>query len=470
MVCKGLCDREYLLTSVAQIQAPPIPAAAPTTVTPVTDAHEGQITSPVTGSPEEPAAIPITNTHDVRIASPANDTPEKPAAAPVNDAPEGPATASVTDAPQDRIVSPTTDAPVINANPPPDATTSRDALAEHSAATGTLPAASAPVASNPNTVIIPPSAEHHSDGANQHEGTLVIYNQAEPDHQQETDEVLKIVAPPDDPLMEIDTPVGSETPVVLRSQPTDEDFAMWRGQAMQSLDSTENLNSDFNWLEYRQCWPTKKGAPKREARTRLELFGQQVGLLVNALAAHYEISQSTAWGYTNLLRKEVRGLSDYNIYKAWRASQIRDGNGGKSGKCVVSSASNHTHFFAAGDLTQTSQLLNAEWNSLSDEAKRTAVATAKAELDREQGDSVDQELAGSGKRLKYLKSYAEELADAVRVLISVSSFILTVTNRLPFKRSARVLKLLASLCFRSRGLCLVFPNLLHPLQGIRMLG
>jgi hypothetical protein len=131
------------------------------------------------------------------------------------------------------------------------------------------------------------------------------------------------------------------------------------------------------------------------------------------LAAHYEISQSTAWEHMDLLHKEVCSLSDYNIYKAWRASQLHHANGGKSSKCCNSSAYNHIHFCAVCDLNQTNQLLNDKWTNMLDELKLTAVAAAKAELDCEQGDSVDYELASSGKHLKYLKGYADELANAV---------------------------------------------------------
>jgi hypothetical protein len=64
---------------------------------------------------------------------------------------------------------------------------------------------------------------------------------------------------------------------------------------------------------------------------------------------------------------------------------------------------------------------------MSDEARQEAVTMAKKELDREQVDVIEQELTNSTKRTKYLKAYADELTNAVRVLISVSNFILMVT-------------------------------------------
>jgi predicted metal-dependent hydrolase len=137
----------------------------------------------------------------------------------------------------------------------------------------------------------------------------------------------------DDSLMDLDNPQdGPEIGVTKRPQPTEDDFGQWSGLALQFLDSSRVLSANLDWLEYQPNWPVKRGAPKKEAKDRLELFGQQVGLIVNALAAHYEISQSVAWGYTNILRKEGRDQTDYNVYKAWRAMQLRDKNGGKAGK------------------------------------------------------------------------------------------------------------------------------------------
>jgi hypothetical protein len=76
-------------------------------------------------------------------------------------------------------------------------------------------------------------------------------------------------------------------------------------------------------------------------------------------------------------------------------------------------------------MTKTSQLINAEWNDMSDEAKVTAAATARAEQERDQGNAVEQELATPGKRAKYVKGYADKLMSAVRVLISARPFVLT---------------------------------------------
>jgi hypothetical protein len=64
---------------------------------------------------------------------------------------------------------------------------------------------------------------------------------------------------------------------------------------------------------------------------------------------------------------------------------------------------------------------------MSDEARQEAVTMAKKELDREQVDAIEQELTNPARRTKYLKAYADELTNAVRVLISVPNFILMVT-------------------------------------------
>jgi hypothetical protein len=304
------------------------PAAAP-----VTDPHGGRIASSVNNAPEEPATslvpdahativIAATNPPEAPTASLVADVPETPTASLLTDAPEAPTTSLVADAHPEPIASSTTtheepappsgtDVPPALPPPPSAVVTALDALAQLSAATLTLSTASAPVTLSAQTALVP----------------------AEADREQENNQASMAVAAAHDSPMDVDNAQGGlETDPVMRSQPTLADFELWKGLAMQSLDSTASLDNDFNWLEYRQSWTPKRGAPTKEVRDRLELFGQRVALMVNALAEQYGLSQSVAWGYTNLLRKEVRALSDYNIYKAWRASKLRGENGGKSSK------------------------------------------------------------------------------------------------------------------------------------------
>jgi hypothetical protein len=285
-----------------------------------------------------PAEGIITNALE-EPGSPLSELSEESVTSPVP-GPEEPITSSTADAPEETTTSLITSAPAVSA-----AATSLNPLAESSVVTHTLPMPSAPVPSNAGAEAVPISTnltEHPGDRSNEHEGALVLRNQVEPDNE------VTVVRGAHNSAMDIDSAQGSDTGVINLPQPTDEDFKLWQGIALQSLDSTESLNSEFNWLEYPQGWTTKRGAPKKEAKERLELFGQRVGLMVNALAAHYEIGQSTAWGYTNILRKEVRNVTDYNLYKSWRAAQIRDENGGKAGKCYNCSVSNCLHVFYSG--------------------------------------------------------------------------------------------------------------------------
>jgi hypothetical protein len=127
-------------------------------------------------------------------------------------------------------------------------------------------------------------------------------------------------------------------------------------------------------------------------------------------------------------------------------------------------------FFTVGDLNSTNQLITAEWKNMSDEAKVTAIATAKAELEREEGAAVDQELAVQASRKKYIKDYSAEMSKAVGGLVQFSAFILMVIYRLPFRKHVRVSKRLALSYFRSWEVCPPNRKFSRPVQVPRRLG
>jgi hypothetical protein len=98
-------------------------------------------------------------------------------------------------------------------------------------------------------------------------------------------------------------------------------------------------------------------------------------------------------------------------------------------------------------MSKTSQLINDEWINMPDEEKLTVTATARAELEREQGVAVERELTTSSKREKFVKGYADELTGAVRVLMGPCHIVLMAIYRVPFKGHARVWKRLVLPCF-----------------------
>jgi hypothetical protein len=439
------------------------PAAVKWTAASVPDAP---IANPVADNPGEFDASPLTELSEA-AADPVT-RPEEPIASSA-DVPEQTAVSAAIDV--QPTISAAPDAheqitpPSAAAVPASTATTSLNALAELVVATRTLRTRSVPVASNTTKAGIPAST-NATERSDEYGAASVLRSQVGTDEQ-----ALVAIGAANDSKMDVDSAnESSEAGGTNRPHPTKEDFMFWKGVAMQSLDSTESLNSDFNWLEYPQTWKPKKGVIKNDVKERLELFGQRVGLIVNAMAAESEISQSKAWAYTNILRKETRVMTDYNLYKAWRASKLRDENGGKSSKYFNCSLSICIHVFTAGDMGQINQFITAEWNAMSNEAKQVAVTTAKAELDEEQKDATEQELATPMKRDKYLKNYVDDLTSAVRVFLNISRFILIVTYRPVFKRHVQVSKRLASPCFRSREICPPLTEFSRPVHLALKLG